>query len=145
MSRKLVILGMTAGLLAATPALAQRVSWSVSFSSGPVFVGAPACGPVFVSPPPPPVYVVGRPCPPPVVVAPPPPPPPPPIVVCPPPPPPPPPPVVCRGDYPIRRAGVYAYARGPRRVFYPFMGHPGLIQEWCPISRAWITIAVQGH
>lgn len=143
MKNRIAILGWAAGLslgFAAT-ASAQRVTWGVSFSSGPIFVSSSQCRPVFVAPPPPVVY-----CPPPAVYR------PPPVVYCPPapryrppPPPPPPPPVLCRDDYPIRRAGVYAYARGPRRVIYPYIGHPGLIQEWCPVSNVWMNIGVQAR
>ncbi|MCX7826453.1 MAG: hypothetical protein N2689_12970, partial [Verrucomicrobiae bacterium] len=71
MKPRLLILGVVAVLAVAIPAEAQRVSWSISFSSGPVFVASPAWGPVFVAPPPPPPVVVCRPLPPPVVVYPP--------------------------------------------------------------------------
>lgn len=136
------------GMVAA--ASAQRVSWSISYSSGPVCVTASTRGAAWVSVPP--VYVAPAP----LVVA------PPPAVVrwhpsvahggyrpCPPPPPrycPPPPPPRPRPSPPpaIRRHGVYAYAPGPRRVVYPEVyGHPGIVQEWCPRSQTWITIGRQ--
>ncbi len=69
-STALIVAGSVMGIVAATmPAPAQaRSSWSVSFSSGPVYV-APA--PVVYCPPPVvrcrPVYYYSTPCPPPVV------------------------------------------------------------------------------
>ncbi len=141
MKTKRVVIAALIGLGFAAAASAQRVSWSVSYSSGPLYVSASTCGPTFVAARP--VYVAPAPvviAHPPVVVVPPPayggyrPCPPPPR--CPPPPPPCPP--------PIRRHGVYAYAPGPRRVVYPEVyGHPGIVQEWCPRSQTWITVGRQ--
>ncbi len=118
MKAKTLCLAMAA-LVGATSASAQRVSWSVTIGHDPtISVGSRL------------PRVVTR-CPPPAMVR-----PPPPrwSAPCPP-------RSAWRYEAPIRRSGVYAYARGPQRVYHPFGYYqPAVLQEWCPIRRAWVTI-----
>ncbi len=111
-------LGLAFAMLgAAASALAQRVTWSVTIGREPVVVVKPAWN-FCALPYPPPPPLVTRPWPP----------------VLPPPP-------VCDYERYFRRSGVYVYARGPRRVYYP-NGYrdSAVLQEWCPVQRTWITI-----